>query len=203
MPLIVPAPAVVEARVIGTYHGQQVITTFHLSDPNGSNDARTECLDILTGVETTIWNNMRQACSTELTGVFLEAQYVHPIRSLVVRRTPTQVAGGRAGTGLPSGTSIVVQRVSEQAGHEFRGRIYVPAVVSGDVLNSVLTAAALTAFGTPLRNAVSANVVTILPATYPQVIWSRKAPARITPIFEGRVDSIIRYQRRREVGVGV
>jgi hypothetical protein len=71
------------------------------------------------------------------------------------------------------------------------------------VLNSVVTNAWYLANSPSLIQAAINALEYPVGTGNPPVVWSATHPADRTLIEQGFVDPILRYQRRREVGVGV
>jgi hypothetical protein len=120
-----------------------------------------------------------------------------------------------AGDCLPGQNAVVVQEHSLVKGRRHRGRFYLPGIAESGTTNALLTGSQSTA----IANLASQLIVFYGPAgtqtSYRLVIFSPPTPpfkpkkqppvhtdTLITPVNNATVDSTIRTQRRRMIGVG-
>jgi hypothetical protein len=123
--------------------------------------------------------------------------------------------GALAGESLPNQNAVVIQLSTGQKGPRRHGRLYFPGITETASSNGFVTGAQLTAiqavgttlislFGPAGSNAnyrlVVYSPVDLTPP--PPRKWKAKEEELITPVTATRVDSIIRTQRRRAIGVG-
>jgi len=198
----IPAGSVLEIRLRATLFGQVVINTFHYRNEVTYGDGRQAAIDAATDFEAVVWSAIHPALSDKVLNVRIDAQWIYPVRYRVETSTPGQDTGSNVGSTTQTGTAAVVKRHGEQANRQNQGRIYlygVPINYQGD---GVWSTAFITGPGVDLVDAVKATIQTDLSSPLYPVLWSPAAPTTTFRIVGGAINSVIRYQRRREVGVG-
>lgn len=192
-----------------TLHGQRCLCTFWyyaLADyPN------QEEVD-LAGEFAAAWNTQNQpGCSIPMSN---ELQFDH-VRAQVIRpnntNTPqrwayadvvaTEPLGQVAEGSLPSTVTAVYRRRTVLAGRRYRGRIYIPGIPVTYEDNSQLNQVGYDAISDNWDSAVLEAVI-VNGNEYRPCITNAPLHSRITEITAASVDSVLRVQRRREVGVG-
>jgi len=203
-PIVIPANSLWEVRMNGFVDAQQCITTWHyLNQVEVANLADT--LDeLLVEFETQNWvNRIRGALSVGYENMFLDAQCIRPIRYRSHRRIPANRAGTIAGDCSPSGVSIVVRRTTPRSGRKFQGRIYLPGIAESTTVQSSVTTGWFVANAANLQDAVTENLTLPVAGEFVSVVYHPGAVTLADEITLGKVDISIRYQRRREIGVGI
>lgn len=193
----------VELRMIGTLHGQQTITTFHYKVSGDHPDGEAAIGGWLNDVEAILWlTYIRPNLSEQLVDVYFEMQKILPTRYRSVRKIPANRTGGTAGLACPSGTAMVVKRVNDRSGRSYQGRIYLPAVPETARLDSKLTAAYIAGAAGLLEAAVQDTIPAGGGGDLQPVVYHPAGGIQDTLVLHGTLTDVLRYQRRREVGVG-
>jgi hypothetical protein len=209
--------AVVQINVIGTYDGQLCMNTFHYYAVGAGTAPTVTVAQALSKWDSQVWHvepgvsddglwNMYWNGVTDFT---FTGQIVAGTgsRSLLENFDPDPRTGGASdGTGaLPSGTSVVLKRIGNLAGHKNRGRIYTFAVPNSFEALSKTTSDALDHFSlaragleSDLVFGTGGNTLTLRPC----LITGLAQPTTAQTGLVYSMTEIIRYQRRREVGRG-
>lgn len=203
-PIIVPVNSLWEVRLIGFLDAQQTITTWHYLNDVEVPDMGQATLELATSFGIEFWTaKIRGALSDKYLNVYVEAQCIRPVRYRSQRYIPAFRMGATGGTCNPSGVSVVIRRTTQRAGRKFQGRVYLPGIPFSAVVNSTLAQAWFDANDAPLRNSVTEDVDTVTMGSFTAVVYH---PGPVTPADEivlAKTDIFVRYQRRREIGVGI
>lgn len=211
MSVIMPLGSLAQFRLQGLLHGQVVMCTWLYESDAEVPDAAVAMQFAAAQFEEDVWiPALQPALSIELNSIRIYGQWVSPIRLVPTQYNPATTVGAVSGSALPSGVSIVVRKLSEYSGHRYRGRVFLPGIpVTAESDSSVATAwmtANASAIQFAMINALNMNVAgsaklwPVVGSYNPNVQPHTKQVVRVTSAV---VDPIIRYQRRREVGVGV
>lgn len=204
MPTPFPDDSILEVRFVGDVDGQQTINTFHYHVNLGGPDVIGTEGGFNDAAEAQIWEGwLRNKVAGAFKLVEIQSQIIHPTRFRYVGKTPNNQFGPDLGPTIVSGGCVVVRKLTDQAGRKNRGRDYFPAPILTDVSNSKLTDAGLASWTLGAKDALAADLTEIGGAIAHPIIWSPANPDFNRLVNEVKVDRIIRYQRRREVGVGV
>lgn len=208
---------VVQVNAVGTYDGQLCVNTFHFLAVAGGAGASVTVQVLLGLFETNVWDEsvagandgLRSLSIEGYTDVLLTGQIVFGAgsRSRLEQRTPTNPTGGwTTGNPLPSGVSGVIKRYGSLAGPKYQGRFYVPGLTSASVVESVMTAAwdlrasnLCVRLNLNLHFGAGATGMTFQHCLYERGVAPVPAKCQLTH----EPTAVARYQRRREVGVGV
>jgi len=198
----IPENSVLEIRMRATFNSQLVMNIFHYVNEQAIDNGQNALNEFGAAFEDEVWPIFQVPLSEAITDVRLDIQWVDPIRYRVFTRTPATDHGAAAGGSLPTGVAAVIRRFGDQANKHNQGRIYVFGVPLTKVSESRLTTTFLDD-----NKALWENVmVTILHSdTFGDanpIIWSAAAHTERIPVIGGLLDPIVRYQRRRELGVG-
>jgi hypothetical protein len=193
---------IAEVRWEGLLDGQVVMNTFHYQVDTGTVDGQLEMETIAASFEALVWNVIAAAISMSVTNVRIIAQLVHSFRYRKVIYVPMNVNGAVAPPAEVSGASVVVARFGDLALPTNQGRIYIPGIAKADTLDSQVTAAWGAANFGPLITAMEADLVGQAGASWRPVLWTYATPTLSVDVTTANVDSVIRYQRRREIGKG-
>lgn len=202
----------VEVNLVGRYHGQVCITT-HLYLHSGESQAgmTLDLEQVADEFLLVFWTDpaprYRDKLSSAYTLTAVTAQIISPVRSILWPAAPqaADAPGLVAGASLPSGVAAVVRRRGNIGDRHNYGRVYLPGLSVTYVLDSQLTQ-----LGKDALQVVADAMATdqLVPGTggnaifQPHILNKANIPAsRI--VTHGQVDPIVRYQRRREVGVGI
>jgi hypothetical protein len=198
------AGSIFQVQLSHTLDAQMVMTTYHYRVTAGGADAQVAQNRLGSVFETGVWAVLRAGLSVELGGTRIRTQIVHPVRIVHDVRVPLNQAGVITGDCLPSGVAVVIRKRTEIAGRSHRGRVFLPGIPASGVDLSSLTTAYMTAHSTNLPAAIVATLNGFGGEEWRPVIWSKTPdPLLFDFVTTAQMDGVIRYQRRREVGVGV
>jgi hypothetical protein len=194
--------------------------------------ARSATETLLEDWQTNLMSPWRGCHNGEYSVLMLRAQVLERPSNYEHRLTPTEVAITSGGAGLDAGNAVnatgsgVIRWRTARAGKRYRGRSYVGPVTSSWSENGVLTSDYITllnTFGNAMKTRYGAGG---LPAdTWVQTIYSRPFdqgdygypqgthPNRVffypdayagdaTNVTDFAIDTTLRSQRRRQIGVG-
>jgi len=199
----VPPNSIMEIRLTSNFTGQTVINTFHYASSVTYDDGADILQQACDAFEDAIWTPMSPLICTAVTNVTAFAQWVAPIRYRSDFKIMTPAAGTAADDPTPTGVSVVLRRFAEKAGRKYQGRIYVYGSPIGNVVNSTLTDAAYNSFRTNVLPPFIATLTLADTSELTPVLYDGVAYNEDQIVLGGQVDRIIRYQRRREIGVGI
>lgn len=202
MPVTVPVGAVIMITLEMVVDQQQCLMTFpyRLDDEaiNWPDDAATISGRFDTQIVEPIMNNV----SKNISFPTILVQPIQPQRLRAVRNDSLH-AGGRDAPPLPTGAAVVVRRQGIEAGRSNQGRIYIPGFTPDQVQNSQLTAAALGQTGGITQGILDVLEPVGVNFTLTPIVWASPSGDTTREVFITQIDPIIRYQRRREIGVGI
>jgi hypothetical protein len=145
---------------------------------------------------------MMAVASSEWTYEYTQIQMISPTRYRAVVNpvdTPGQISGGA----LPSGVCAVIRRTTDRAGRRYQGRIYLPGVPITHEDDSEIAVAKRTLYATfattmitPLEGMAAGEDYTPVCSLDGAMILAADT------IRDAGLDPVLRYQRRRELGVG-
>jgi hypothetical protein len=213
---LVQPGAVVQINLVCLYDAQLVMNTFHYWADPARSVGSTTIAQVMTKWELQIWqpsivgatDGLSDLLGAGVTDAKLTGQIIigsgSRSRSEVYLLDPSD-GGYPTGNPLPSGASVVVQRVGSLAGAKYQGRMYLFGLTTGAIVASKLTPAGFTAVQTwadrlnaPFVFGAGATLMTLTPCLTNGVLAPVAGQFDLTHI----VTSPVRYQRRREVGVG-
>lgn len=197
-----PSPNLIAGDVLlttiqGSLFGQRTITTFHWAIT--SIPPNTNLLTVLTNLEANLLPDFRTLLSQDWDGIELTGRrlFPGPTRSYSVA---INGSGLVVATSCPPSVAGVISRFTNQAGKKGRGRIYVPAVPVSWHLNGLLTMAGQNAYDA-FRGRLDLPTNLAGPVTLEPVLFTR--PNTAVNVEGSAVRTILRSQRRREIGVGI
>lgn len=201
MPYNIPPGGVLEARLRATFHEQLVMVTFHYSNDITAVDAGSTLGLVASDFETIVWGAIQPAITDDVLDVKLDLQWIKPNRYVVQTFNMTPDAGASANPAVPTGVAVVCRRRGEEANRHNQGRIFIPGIQRQDIDNSRVTDAWLTANEANLNTAMLATLTDGVYQLFP-IIYGANSAGPWPFVLSTSVDPIIRYQRRRELGVG-
>lgn len=200
---VMPVNAVVEIQIVGRLHGQTTRTTFHYrySGIASSPDGATAIGDFLDNFDVQVGAKIRGLASNEWMHEYTTGQMINPTRYRAVFDDIGQ-NGVVVSNSCPSGTAVVISRQGLIADRKWNGRIYLPAVPTSIEDNSMIDGGAQGNYD-PLLASMLVVLQGSVPAEQFTPIVGPKNPATaLDDVLTTRLDPILRYQRRREIGVG-
>lgn len=199
----IPTNAIVEVNMTYSVDDQTCMNTFHylLQEP-GAADGVASLTALLLAFDAAVVNTLSALMSANCTDFVNTAQYVYPARYQRQEDVSAIHFGAIALPCLPSGASVVLQRRNFVAGPKSQGRIYIAGIPTAQVLDSVLSGAAAIAWQAAAA-VLGQVIVDGLGNGWTPYIFNGKAPANLLPVNIVNVNDVLRYQRRREVGVGI
>jgi len=198
----VPAGGILEIRVKGTLAGQVVMMTFHYRSLTTYEDGAAAALLALADFNAVVWSALFPAISTQVTDVKLDAQWITPTRYRAQQIAADPTAGSNAGSCGATGQAVVVRRFGEEANRHNQGRIYIFGPPTTQTINGRWSDGYVATELVDVRDAIKAVIQTGLTEQLIPVLVDKLVPGIGTRIIDSQIDPIIRYQRRRELGVG-
>lgn len=177
------------------------LASFTGGTPTDDTAIAVGCTVAMANVATT----MKSQLATAWTLNAIKAQRIFPTpRTFGAISTANAGPGTAAGTALPTEVCAVIRLTTAFAGKKYRGRAYISGLITTDVTSSSLSAAGLTAMNTiGAQLAFNLTGVSVgITYTWSPVITHRATPGVVVPINNTNTDSVIRSQRRRQVGKG-
>lgn len=198
-----PAPTVAVGDVLigvikGTLFGQETQTTFHwkIENTDGINTVQTLCTEMIDE----ILPDFVTMISDEWVSRVCYARRVHPNPTRGFELSTAAVAGTVVAASLPPSVAGVISRFTNLPGPGGRGRIFVPGVPTSWHEDGLLSAAGLAAYSAFLPHLDlqwdPGNGTVYEPVLY-------KGGGVAVNIENAVARSVLRSQRRREIGVGI
>lgn len=200
----------IECKLITLLNSQTCINTFHYLVPS------TYVLNAALGVDdlcepfaNLVWspvadNGIQSVVSSDVHAVAVTAQVIAPTRTLLVPFDLSPQLGEGAAPAAASGVAVVMRRRGADGNRHNFGRIYVAGIPNTDVSESQILAGAVTNWSAAAQTLNSPLVVTKGGTTLTANPCMLSKPAlNPTLVVFSTVDTVLRYQRRREVGRGV
>src|SRR5215471_1090748 len=192
---------VVQARIIGTWHGQTTLGSFYYLAQSGPGNV----VPFLDEFRIKISNGAETILSAEYTTTRLEAQRVSPLpltfHVVIAINTP----GAIAGASVPTSVAVVLQKHTQFAGRKYRGRWFWPGLSASHQATSQLNATGQGFFNS-LATQCAAPLNDTDGTTWIPILRHGYAPGTgvltYTPITEVIASPILRNQRRRQIGKG-
>lgn len=198
-------------------HAQVTQNTFHFVAAGAGQPPALTVAQVLTAFEKQYWqesaggagDGLADYLSDQVGSCTLFGTVVFGVNSRSIAE-PYSLSpfGGTDDTGpsLPSGASIVLKRKGTRAGRAYQGRIYLGGVAANRLNFSRLVGPDLVDFqritdrlSVPLEFGAAPNTMTLRQCLYK----SGNAPLDGAIGLTYSVNDVVRYQRRREIGVGV
>lgn len=207
MPYQINPNAVIEIQLVGRLHGQTTRNVFHHYLPGGGApiaDGAAAALDAAEFYRDTHWAQLRLSLSNQFSLQYITAQWIKPNRYRQVVLAPPVSPGDKgadAAESSPSGCAAVISFYSELAGKRYRGRKYFAGVPNGSIVQSILESGVLDSFQT-LGNNLLQSIATGANLLPPTLAKTDTPPPAAQVILQAVARDTVRYQRRREVGVG-
>jgi len=198
----IPDGSVLEIRLRATFNSQQVMNVFHYRNADTCPDGAASAAQVATQFNLSVWSILQPVLTEALLSVKIDAQWVHPIRYRVVTQDADPAAGAAAGGSLPTGVATVIRRFGEQANRHNQGRIFVFGVPLTKVSGSQLTQTFLDDNKVLFENISVTSLQDDNAVQFEPCLWSSATPTERIPVVGGFLDPVVRYQRRRELGVG-
>lgn len=203
----------IEIRMIGKISGQTTINSFYYEVT-----AKVPGVDFHLAALPPIWKQvffdgeapdtgLARAISNQWNLSAVVAQVIFQPRSIQMITQFIDVTGDIPSAPLPSGAAVVIRRQGSVGARDNYGRVYIAGVPAENVVQSQLTFVGAGLFG-PFVEAMKSDWEVIDPetaagATLTPIIKPTPITTPTIKVFQTLVDPIIRYQRRREVGVGI
>jgi hypothetical protein len=194
--------SIVEMQMLGTLHGQRTRNIFHYRYTGSTQlDGPTTLDALMDEFEAEIQTPLRLLLSNEWMNDGVMAQLISPTRYRA-RFKAVATAGGVVSSSLPSTSCVVLRRKAIASGRQYQGRVFIPGIPTQYEDNSRLGAGVIagwTAAADLLKEPLEGG--TAVEAFVPTITKIGPATA-LYDVDIVELDTILRSQRRREVGVG-
>ena len=190
---------VLQANIIGQLHGQTTVNTMHYvtNEVGATPDAQSLTL----ALEATLIPKIKAATSNEWSLVKTVVQKIRPLPPAIGYESTTLAGPGFLFTeSLPTSVAVVVTKRTTLAERKYRGRCYFAGVSATHEIDSQVTTV-----GLGLWNDVAEVMESfqISGGYIGQPVVFHRAAGDWTPIDTCIARSVLRNQRRRQVGKGV
>lgn len=186
-----------QINVVGQLHGQTTVNTFYYRvSVEGVGDPRQKLIDSWLAHVHPLYAD---CLSQEWVTLKLESLGLQPILPKIDFADAT--AGTVLGESLPSSVAAVARRKTLTPGRTGRGRVYLPAVPASFETDSKLTVGSLATYNA-LTLELGLDISDGGWTFHPQHV-RRKPAVQGLEIDRWTMDTVLRNQRRRQVGVGI
>lgn len=197
-----PVGTIVEIRQTCRYDGQVCENTFYYELATAGVTDGSGAIASLILLFDTLWGGViNPLFVSDVTDIQVHGQSIFPNRFVELVIPSSVPAGLTAPPGLPTGVSLVMRRRGDAANRKSRGRIYIPGVPEAACLNSQFIAGFVNGF--LIQWQVINGTLTAGGFDWNAVVFSLRDVAGKALITSTDMDLICRYQRRREIGVGI
>jgi len=195
--------------------GSQMVNVFGYQQTSGNSTGDTDMTQLGKAFESVVLSSMVTCWADQVSYGFLEIRRVAPVGGPIsgIDYAFTPGTGTVEEPAVPPSVSVVIRRKTEFLGRKYRGRIYLFGCPQTYQTNGALIAGAggvdiFQALATILQGTIVSGDAGA--PTFRPVLLARDASItvgdnpgwRVTPIVSTLLDTILRSQRRREVGVG-
>jgi len=203
----IDAPAMMEIQIVGRLHGQRTRNVFHYLYPSGAPalaDGKTAAENALGDFQTNMVDGLLPLLSEEFQIEALSAQWVLPTRYRAVFDTTPQ-NGTSPNNSLPSYCAVCVSKLGILADAKSQGRTYFPGIPVNGEDNSGIEDTYRAGWDNYIPSFLTPLDVGLGPD---DLIMTIATPDSADPLLalytvdDVRLNSVLRAQRRREVGVG-
>lgn len=194
---------IVEYRLLGVLDGQRTITTYHYLIGGGT-PQDTDTTSLEAALRAKLWEESWQTeASSDFAMEYSQVQKIAPTRLVPYTYTFAPLSPGNGDAPCSaSGVAVVIRRKTILASRQGQGRVYLPGIPVASVSNSLISALA-TAGWQAIADTIDDEVDFQGGArTATPIIYSTAAKVNRGTVAFTVLDRILRYQRRREVGVG-
>lgn len=197
---------------IGTWNNQQVVNVFHFKMKSGAEPISTAA----TYLTTALYSLYKGKCSNQLTWNTVQGRKLSVPPEGFDYALPTPQVGSQTTTSQPMTHAVVVSLRTQYAGRSYRGRIYLPGLVSTYITQGNVTTSDRNAIQTYFDDMVAAVGASGSNADLQWGVWSRKLGevrnsaghvtaynlSAFTPITGTIVRTILGSMRTRMIGKG-
>jgi len=203
MAFTIPNGAHIQIQVCGRLHGQRTRTTFNYVYNGGASapDGAESLNALLNDFETAIGAQIRTLSSEEWEHEFTQGQVITPVRYRV-QVVDVGVAGLVEGACCPSGVCVLLRRYTQLSGSRFQGRIYLPGVPVANEEDSMIPIAKRDDYDTLRANMIATLEGVDASEDFVPVVTPSAPSLPQDQVYGVALDPVLRYQRRREIGVG-
>lgn len=192
----------VQARLIGRIAGQTTITGFAYQ----INSATATYDDILGAINALIIPSILGWASADWIPERWDFNKLWPLpRTFTISQNIVEAALGTS-PAAPPNVAPTITKQTAKAGRKWRGRVFLPGTPQLAIVNGQLTAAQTAALQNIATNMAAPLTLSGAAIGFPVVLSYSKTAVNTwsaEPIVACRANSIIRNQRRRQIGVGI
>lgn len=203
-----PANAVVECTLKGTYEGQQIMTVLHyqwttIGQADGTDELNNLNSQLTTG-DNAVWDKIRLCQNDGVDYYQTRVQVIHPTRQVYLAYNYFGEGDRPISIGLPANVNAVITKRVMPAGRGRSGSVHICGLNGEDMLAGLVQPGLR-----DLLDAVAAVLPNYLSAVGPvEDIWkpvsfSLSQAANPGEVFAAVVERESRVMRRRTVGQGI
>lgn len=204
MPIPLAAGAIIEMQYRYTLQGQQCINVMHYQLNNSITDLFQTLQELADNFGSTVCSTLQLYQTTQALNGTVRAQVVSPVRYVYIERPAAGGAGTLAPPTVSIGTSACLKKISDKASRSSRGRIFLGGLAQSNILIGQLQDPAYSNLKADWDAVATQSLVDLAGIVYAMpIIWSYKDPTHVDQVTRTGVDQPLRYQRRRELSVGI
>lgn len=204
---------VFKVALVGGLFEQEIVNVFHYQQTTANTSGISETESLARAFFNSMITPLRACLSYEMQWGTIEARsvVVPPIPPVGYDYAITQQGEGED-VSMPPTVAAIIKKKTAFLGRKYRGRNYFAGIPRDSVENGQIISGVLSVWET-LRDAMAATITWTAggspgfrPVIAAYTYSSGDDPVidgiRVTPITSGEVDTVLRSQRRRELGVG-
>lgn len=198
--------------LVGTYAAQQIVNVFHYRQTTVNVSGNTDVNELASAFSGGTLTDLLAATVNAYTANTIESRtFPLPGIALMGVDVPVGLTGDLATPGMPPSVAVVLKRLTAFLGRKYRGRIFLVGcprtAVTGGTITDAGQLTLYSNFSARLNSAITSGNAGA-PTFQPElnvVVPLVPGPGfgyRATDVTNAVVTTILRSQRRREVGVG-
>jgi len=199
---------IVQVTLRAQQFGQNYQTSFYYQVQEVTVPGAGMYSDLHAKFQSDVWSELRQFMSDLVENAQVRIQKVFPLPRFLFRFfTLTPSNGLDDNTPLPPATAAVIRAYAALAGPEGRGRNFIFGITSQNNVEGQIPVAARANWRT-LAELIYEDDLVGTSYTWQPVLFAPERPgpppnpAHVSPIVASDINTVLRVQRRREIGVG-
>lgn len=199
------APALIEVQWLGRLDGQRVRNVWHFVFKEGTDETngRTAAEALIADIMARWGADLLDVLSSDYTLEFVTAQWILPDRFRMFIQD-VNTPGSEAGGALPGGCSIVVSKYADFAGRAYQGRTYLAGIPNTAEEDGLIKEEYLDPLQVIVDKWKEPHSTPTNTGKYFMTVEGLEEYTGSQDFFVTNIVAreVLRYQRRREVGVG-